>query len=58
MEDPRNLPPERRSRRFARAGLVVAIIVVLTIVGVFVGRNIWHARVMDQEQHTGVANDA
>jgi len=58
MEDARNLPPERRARRFGRVGLAVAIIVAITIVVIFVGRNIWHAQVTHQEEQTGVSNDA
>ncbi|MDR6510617.1 hypothetical protein J2792_001483 [Novosphingobium capsulatum] len=58
MEDPRNLPPEQRARRFGRAGLTVAIIIAAIILVIFVGRNLWHARVLHQEERTGVANDA
>lgn len=56
MEDPRKVSPQRRSRRFARAGLVVAIIVGLTIVVFLVGRIVWHADVLHNEVRTGVAN--
>ncbi|GHC84429.1 hypothetical protein [Novosphingobium pokkalii] len=58
MEDPRNLPPDRRARRFGRAGLTVAVIVAAIILVIFVGRNVWHARVLHQEERTGMPNDA
>ncbi|MET3469811.1 hypothetical protein ABIC78_000313 [Novosphingobium sp. 1529] len=41
-----------------RAGLTVAIIIAAIILVIFVGRNLWHARVLHQEERTGVANDA
>jgi len=58
MEDPRTLPPERRARRFGRAGFVVALIVLAIIVVIFVGQNLWHAQVSEREQDAAVASGA
>lgn len=42
------------SRRLARAGLMVVVIVLAVILLVFAGRNVWHAEELKQEQQTGV----
>lgn len=42
------------SRRLARAGVMVVVVVLAVIVLVFAGRNVWHAEELKQEQQTGV----
>lgn len=42
------------SRRLGRAGIMVVAIVLVAIVLVFAGRNIWHADKLEQEEQTGV----
>jgi hypothetical protein len=42
------------SRRLAREGLMVVVIVRAVILLVFAGRNIWHAEELKQEQQTDV----
>ncbi|WP_395331820.1 hypothetical protein WBP06_03295 [Novosphingobium sp. BL-8H] len=41
------------SRRLGRAGAFVAGVILLVIVLVFVGRNVWHAEELKHEEQTG-----
>ncbi|TDW61669.1 hypothetical protein EDF57_10872 [Novosphingobium sp. PhB55] len=50
MRDPDKPSP----RRLQRAGITVVVILLAMIVLIFVGRNIWHAERLDQEERTGV----
>ncbi len=42
------------SRRLSRARVLVVAILVVMMVIVFAGRNIWHADKLEKEEQTGV----
>jgi len=41
------------SRRLGRAGIMVAAIILVVMVVVFAGRNLWHAEKLEKEEQTG-----
>ncbi|MGF7153296.1 hypothetical protein [Novosphingobium gossypii] len=46
-------PSDPGSRRKGRAAITVVAIVLALIVAIFVGRNIWHQDVKEQEEAPG-----
>ncbi|WP_211151174.1 hypothetical protein [Novosphingobium sp. HR1a] len=46
-------PKQPGSRRLGIMGAITVAVILLIVIVTFVGRNIWHADKLEQEQRTG-----
>lgn len=51
-------PPTPSRRRLSRAGVAILVIVLAVIAAIFVGRNLYHANTLDQQQAGHTDDDA